>query len=56
MTEHQIIALVGVLAWLVLAGSALFGGRVSAAQGVRYAIFWAAIFAAMFLAFTWLQP
>ncbi|WP_202389839.1 hypothetical protein [Parapontixanthobacter aurantiacus] len=51
MNEHQIVSLVALLGFLILAGSALIGHRLSWKRGVVMATGWLAIFAIVFLFF-----
>ena len=52
MNEFDRIQIVMLLGWLVLAGSALAGYRLSWKKGLVLALIWASIFAAVFLVFS----
>ena len=56
MSEHQIVALVSIVGWLILVGSSLSIRQVSRGQAVRYALIWGAIILGLFVLFGWLQP
>lgn len=55
MSEYDSVQLVALLAWLVLAGSALASYRLSWKSGIRMALAWASIFAGLALAISWLD-
>jgi hypothetical protein len=49
VNEHAIVSLIGLVGFLILAGSALAGHRLSWRKGVVMALAWAAIFLVVFL-------
>ncbi|KPP85441.1 MAG: hypothetical protein ACOCYR_02925 [Erythrobacter sp.] len=49
MSQYDIIAIVSLLGWLVIAGSALASYRLGWGQIARMALTWLAIFAGLFL-------
>ncbi len=52
MNEFGVVQLIALLAWLVLAGSALASFRLGWKESVRMALTWAGIFAAITLVFS----
>jgi len=52
VNENQIIQIVALLGWLVLAGSALAAHRLSWRKGVLMALVWGSIFLAVTLVIT----
>ena len=53
MTMDSLIPLVGLIGWLVLAGSAIASFRLGWSQMLRLALAWLAIFGGLFLAVGW---
>ena len=51
MREFQIVHIVYLLGWLILAGSALAAYRFSWQRGLKIALLWLAIFGGVFLFF-----
>lgn len=54
MSEFDSVQLVALLAWLVLAGSALASFRLSWKAVIRMALAWGCIFTGLALAISWL--
>ena len=52
MNEFGVVQIIALLAWLVLAGSALASFRLGWKESVRMALVWAGIFAAVALLFS----
>lgn len=52
MNEYAAIQIVALIAWLVLAGSALASFRLGWKESVRMALLWAGIFTAVALLFS----
>lgn len=55
MTGGSWVSLIALLAWLVLALSAVRAHRIGAGQAVRLGLTWAAIFALVTAVFTWVR-
>jgi hypothetical protein len=49
MNQYEIVAIISLLGWLVLAGSALASYRLGWGQMARMALTWLAIFVGLFL-------
>lgn len=52
MSEYEIVRIVSLVGFLILAGSSLASFRLSWSQGIRMALIWGAIFCAIALFFS----
>lgn len=53
MSEGELVGIVGLLAWLILAGSAYASYKLEWKTMVQQALIWASIFAALTLLISW---
>lgn len=54
MNEYDGVQVVALLAWLILAGSALASFKLSWKSGIKMALAWACVFTGLALAISWL--
>jgi len=52
VTDGSVIQLIALVAWLILAGSAVASFRLGWKESVRMGLLWAGIFVAVFLVFS----
>lgn len=52
MSEFGVVQLIALLAWLILAASAVASFRLGWKEGARLGLIWAGIFVAVFLVFS----
>lgn len=54
MSEYDSVQIVALLAWLILAGSALASYKLSWKSGIKMALAWTCVFTGLALAISWL--
>ena len=52
MTEFQLVSIVGLLGWLILAASAYRARQITTRKTLRFALIWASLFLAVAFVFT----
>ncbi len=55
MSEFDSVQIVALLAWLILAGSALASYKLSWKSGIKMALAWACVFTGLALAISWFE-